>query len=110
MKMTFSPAILAYVKSETREGVVHQIRIGADGNVYCTCEAWKYQKLSVTNRTCKHLQAFALQANLPNGLPLMYRQMLSTMIAQTSPKPTVRPRKAPARVVRQNPWTTTLPS
>jgi len=101
--MTFNPVILAYVKSETREGVVHTIRMGRDGNVYCSCEAWKYQSKPVTERTCKHLQAFALQANLPNVALL--RQM-AAMMAPPAPKP------APVRratATKPNPWTTPLP-
>lgn len=107
--MTFAPTVLAHVKSETREGVVHQIRMGADGNVYCTCEAWKYQRKPVTERTCKHLQAFALQANLPNAV--LFRQMLATMqmmtamVAPPAPKPAPRARKS-AKAPRTNPWTT----
>jgi hypothetical protein len=88
MTMTFSSAVLAKVTSETRPDVAHEIRMGADGNVYCTCEAWKYQRLPVAQRTCKHLQAFARQANLPALI----------QVQETAPKaPRVsRPRKSSA--------------
>ena len=28
------------------------------GRIYCTCDAWKYQKLPPSQRTCKHAQMF----------------------------------------------------
>jgi len=34
--------------------------MGSDGNVYCTCPAWRFQKSKpVLERTCKHIKAFA---------------------------------------------------
>ena len=67
MNIIFLQTVLAKVASETRPGVVHEIHMGEDGNIYCTCEAWKFQKRPVIERTCKHLQAFAKVANLPHG-------------------------------------------
>ncbi len=101
MHMTFSPSVLAHVASETRPGVVHQIRMGADGNVYCTCEAWKFQRKPVNERTCKHLQAFACQANLPNGMQLLARMMQAAI----APAPKTTKRAGASKI---NPWTATL--
>jgi len=37
----------------------YEIREAADKtHLYCSCPAWKFQKKPVTERTCKHLQAF----------------------------------------------------
>ena len=41
--------------------------MGKDGNVYCTCPAWKFQRKAVQGRTCKHLVAFAQKAFLPKA-------------------------------------------
>lgn len=71
--MIFHQAVLATIPSETRPGVVHHIHLGEDGNVWCDCEAWKFQKRPVTERTCKHLQAFAKVANLPHGSQKMIK-------------------------------------
>lgn len=46
--------LLARVKSKTRKNKVHEIRLGQNGAVFCTCEAWKYQH----SGTCKHLEEF----------------------------------------------------
>jgi len=33
----------------------HEVRIGKDGNCYCTCQAWKLQSLHPADRVCKHI-------------------------------------------------------
>lgn len=33
----------------------HEVRIGKDGNCYCTCQAWKRQSLHPADRVCKHI-------------------------------------------------------
>ena len=37
----------------------HQIVLGGNGHIYCSCPAWRFQKLAPTLRTCKHLKEFA---------------------------------------------------
>ena len=37
---------------------VYQIIRDAEGGVYCTCPAWKFQRVNPRMRTCKHLQRF----------------------------------------------------
>ena len=102
--MIFSPTVLAHVVSETRPGVVHQIRMGADGNVYCTCEAWRFQRLPVRERSCKHLRAFACQANLPFGMQHIARMMAAMM----NPAPPPVPQKRMPKTSKTNPWTAPL--
>jgi len=36
-------------------GERHEVRVGKDGNVYCTCQAWKRQALHPADRVCKHI-------------------------------------------------------
>jgi len=35
----------------------YPIKMGHDGNLYCGCPAWKFQKKHPKDRTCKHLKA-----------------------------------------------------
>lgn len=37
----------------------HKIVRGANGHIYCSCPAWRFQKVNPLKRTCKHLIAFA---------------------------------------------------
>lgn len=37
-----------------------EIRIGSDGRLYCTCPAWRFQRVRVEERRpCKHIMAYA---------------------------------------------------
>ena len=36
-------------------GESHEVRVGKDGNCYCTCQAWKRQSLHPADRVCKHI-------------------------------------------------------
>lgn len=48
-----SPVVLATCQGS--KGETHEIRIGKDGNCYCTCCAWRFQKVPAKYRTCKHI-------------------------------------------------------
>lgn len=50
-------AILATVPSSSDPSKSYEIRMGNDGNVYCSCPAWKYQKVPPKERTCKHIKS-----------------------------------------------------
>lgn len=39
----------------SRGSAVHEVRIGKDGNAYCTCQAWRRQSLHPADRVCKHI-------------------------------------------------------
>lgn len=49
--------VIATFASESRPGHVHEVRLGANGTIYCTCEGWRFQRLSPGLRTCKHTKA-----------------------------------------------------
>ena len=46
--------VLARYASKSNPSKSHEVRLGADGVVYCTCPAWKFQKLTPSCRCCKH--------------------------------------------------------
>lgn len=56
--MNTSPTVLARNESHSSPGSFHEVRRGADGNVYCTCPSWRFQKNSPLNRTCKHIESW----------------------------------------------------
>lgn len=51
--------VLAVIPSDTDPNEHYEVRIGHDGNVYCTCPAWRFQHRAPGERTCKHLQGLA---------------------------------------------------
>lgn len=63
----FTATVLAVWPSSSDPCKSYEIRMGKDGNVYCTCPAWKFQRKGVQGRSCKHLVAFAQKAFLPKA-------------------------------------------
>ena len=51
--------VIAIVPSDSNPSKFYEIRKGADNNTYCTCPAWKFQKVTPAKRTCKHLKRLA---------------------------------------------------
>lgn len=47
--------VLADAASKSRRGVIHEIRRGKDGKLYCTCEGWRFTK------HCRHVKQFVLE-------------------------------------------------
>lgn len=82
--------VLATVPSSSGAGS-YEIRLGGDGNVYCTCPAWKYQKLPPKERTCKHMKALS-------GQIASMTKKLTTKAAAPAPVKAPAP-AAPAPVV-----------
>jgi hypothetical protein len=60
--MNTNPVVLAKFPSASKPGHYHEVRLGADGNLYCLCPSWRFQKNSPTNRSCKHIVAFKASA------------------------------------------------
>ena len=50
--------ILSTVASSSSDKTYNIVR-GLDGNVYCTCPAWKFQRLTAEGRTCKHIKSWS---------------------------------------------------
>lgn len=67
---SFVPTVLATIRSSSNPSKFYQIRMGRDGNVWCTCPAWKFQHAAAKGRTCKHLRSFAASATMPKAAPV----------------------------------------
>jgi hypothetical protein len=74
----------------------YEIRLGGDGNVYCTCPSWKFQKLPPKERTCKHMKALSGQIAAFTG-------KLAAKTAAKAPAAPVAAPKAAAPVVASPP-------
>lgn len=64
-----SKTVLAKFPSASKPGLFHEVRIGADGVIYCTCPSWRFQKNHPACRCCKHTKAFMARAT-HGGAPL----------------------------------------
>jgi hypothetical protein len=69
--MSTSPVVLAKFESKSSPGHYHEVRKGADGNVYCICPSWRFQKNSPANRTCKHIEQWKRTVEVAPGVSLM---------------------------------------
>lgn len=56
------PTVLATFPSKSSPGKVYEVRLGKDGNLWCGCPSWRFQKNSPTNRSCKHIVEFKATA------------------------------------------------
>lgn len=84
----FSPkTVLATFASASKPGHQHEVRLGADGVMYCTCPSWKFQRLTPSLRTCKHTKA--LVARVTHGGVTLRAQETAEL-----PKPVRATRKA----------------
>ena len=56
-----------HVYYDNEKGTKHRITCDKKGiSAYCTCEAWKYQKLPAIFRTCKHcIMIYGYKPNVP---------------------------------------------
>lgn len=48
--------VLATFPSVSKPGHVHEVRLGADGVMYCTCPSWRFQRVTPSLREpCTHM-------------------------------------------------------
>lgn len=61
--------VVARVPSESNPEKEYEIRLGKDGNFYCSCPNWKNMKKPVKERVCKHIKTWAAahDMKLPEG-------------------------------------------
>ena len=45
--------LVATFPSKSSPGKRHEVRVGADGQTYCTCPAWAFSQAS--SKGCKHM-------------------------------------------------------
>lgn len=89
----FAPkTVIATFPSKSRPGHQHEVRVGADGVVYCTCPSWRFQHNHPSNRVCKHTKAAMSRMTL-GGVPVTVSAVFSEPVAV---RPVRRSRK-PAR-------------
>ena len=85
----FAPkTLLALFASASKPGHSHEVRVGADGNVYCTCPAWRFQKgVSPIGRQCKHTRAAMAQfaAAQPRPAKSAPRTVTATVTGSVNP-------------------------
>lgn len=84
-------SVIAVVPSSSNPALSYEIRLGHDGNVYCSCPNWKYQKLPPKERTCKHMKELSAKIAEVTG------KMAKAVPAKaTTPAPAPAPAAAPA--------------
>ena len=55
--------VLARFASKSSPGSFHEVKLGADGVIYCGCPSWRFQKNHPSCRCCKHTRAFMAQTS-----------------------------------------------
>jgi len=93
--------VLARFESKSKPGHFHEVRLGADAVMYCTCNSWRFQKASPSQRTCCHTEA-AVQQITHGGATLRAQEQIAC------PKPAVRAKrtkKVTEVVIDESFWT-----
>lgn len=80
--------LLAQYPSKSRPGFSYDVCLGADGNVYCSCPAWRFQHLHPSNRSCLHTKDAV--ARLTHGGVSLAAQGAVPLVKAV--RPTRRPR------------------
>ena len=85
----FQPTVLARIPSSSNPSKSYEVRLGADGNLYCQCPSWRFQKNSPTNRSCKHLVEFKASAKgshfATGSEPVAIRAPRKARVAKAAP-------------------------
>lgn len=93
---SFKATVLATFPSASSPGTRHEVRMGADGNIYCTCPSWRFQHNHPKCRTCQHLKAFEARTVI-SGRTVE----CAGLVAPAAP---VRPTRRSTRVTRRTSW------
>lgn len=94
--------VLATVPSSS-SSAVYEIRLGGDGNVYCTCPAWKFQKLPPKERTCKHMKALSGQIASMTKKLAAPKAAAPAPVKAPAPAPVVAPVAKPVEAPKADP-------
>lgn len=62
---------------------------GNDGVVYCSCPAWKFQRLAAAMRSCKHTKS-AAASNLAKAAPVLGKSVAGHLLATATAKNAAR--------------------
>jgi len=52
--------VLERIKSSS-SNAIYEVRLGKDGEIYCTCPGWRFSGRRNAPRTCKHLKKLMSQ-------------------------------------------------
>lgn len=98
MKNDSKIQVLQVVPSKSNPAKTYEIRRGKDETVYCTCPAWKFQRLQAGGRTCKHLKSFFASVLATKGeqLPVIPKFEAGHLLA-TAKKKEAAKKEAEAR-------------
>lgn len=84
-----SKTVLARFESKSKPGTYHEVKLGADGVVYCGCPSWRFQKSHPSCRSCKHTKAFVAQVTHA-GVPLALQGAVQLPKAVRAPRRSTR--------------------
>jgi hypothetical protein len=49
------PMTTTHTVEGSKPGVTYKVTVPESGAPYCSCPAWKFQKVAPSERTCKHI-------------------------------------------------------
>jgi len=59
--MATGPVLATFLSKSNPSADPYEVRLGKDGNVYCTCPGWRYQSKHPHDRVCCHMKELAQQ-------------------------------------------------
>lgn len=52
----FERILMGQFPSKSKPGTFHEVRLGHDNVLYCTCPSWRFLRNGVVARTCPHVR------------------------------------------------------